>query len=88
MRYSPREVEKIQLHNIGYLAQKRLARGIRLNIPETLALIVTQIMELIIENNGMSVADLMDIGKRMLGRRQVMPGVGEVIDEVQIEGTK
>jgi urease subunit gamma/beta len=85
MRLSPREVDKLLLHSAGFLAQKRLARGVRLNHPEAIALIATQILELI--RVGRSVADLMDMGRRMLGRRQVMEGVPEMIHEVQIEGT-
>lgn len=85
MRLSPREVDKLLLHNAGFLAQKRLARGLRLNHPEAVALIATQILELI--RDGRSVADLMDLGRRLLGRRQVMAGVAEMIHEVQVEGT-
>jgi len=85
MRLSPRELDKLVLHNAGFLAQKRLARGVRLNYPEAVALIATQVLELI--RDGRSVAELMDLGRRMLGRRQVMPGVPELVDEVQVEGT-
>jgi urease subunit gamma/beta len=85
MRLSPREVDKLLLHNAGFLAQKRLARGLRLNHPEAIALIATQILELI--RDGRRVAELMDVGRRILGRRQVMEGVGEMIHEVQVEGT-
>jgi urease subunit gamma/beta len=67
------------------LAQKRLARGVRLNHPETIALIATQLLEFI--RDGRRVAELMDLGKRLLGRRNVMDGVSELIDEVQVEGT-
>ena len=85
MRLSPREIDKLLLHNAGFLAQKRLARGLRLNYPETVALIATQLLELI--RDGRSVAELMDAGRRILGRRQVQPGVAEMIHEVQVEGT-
>jgi urease subunit gamma/beta len=85
MRLSPREVDKLLLHNVGFLAQKRLARGVRLNHPEAVALIATQILELI--RDGRRVAELMDLGRHLLGRRQVMPGVAEMIHEVQVEGT-
>jgi len=67
------------------LAQKRLARGLRLSYPEAVALIATQLLELIREGRG--VAELMDVGRQMLGHRQVMEGVAELIDEVQVEGT-
>eukprot|EP01041_Mallomonas_annulata_P010749 gene10749-22458_t len=86
MRLTPREVDKIKLHNIGYLAQKRLARGLRLNLPESIALLVTQILELI-RDGHMTVSQLMDLGKQILGRRQVFPGVPDLLEEVQIEGT-
>jgi urease subunit gamma/beta len=85
MRLSPREVDKLLLHNAGFLAQKRLARGLRLNHPEAIALLATQLLELI--RDGRRVAELMDVGRRILGRRQVMDGVPEMIHEVQVEGT-
>lgn len=73
------------LHNAGFLAQKRLARGLCLNYPESVALIATQLLEFIRE--GRSVAELMNLGKKFLGRNQVMIGVPEMITEVQVEGT-
>jgi len=82
---SPQEIDKLTLHQAGFLAQKRLARGTRLNHPEAVALIATQLLELI--RDGRSVAALMDLGKQMLGRRQVMDGVAEMIHDVQVEGT-
>ncbi len=85
MRLSPREVDKLLLHNAGFLAQKRLARGLSLNHPEAVALIATQLLELI--RDGRRVAELMDMGRRMLGRREVLEGVPEMIHEVQVEGT-
>src|SRR3954466_10704007 len=85
MRLSPREIDKLLLHQAGVLAQKRLARGVRLNYPEAVALIATQILEFI--RDGRSVAELMDLGRQFLGRKQVMPGVAELIAEVQVEGT-
>jgi len=82
---SPQELDKLILHQAGFLAQKRLARGTRLNHPEAVALIATVLLELI--RDGRSVSELMDLGKRLLGRRQVMDGVADMIDEVQVEGT-
>ena len=73
------------LHNAGFLAQKRLARGVRLNYPESIALIATQLLEFI--RDGKSVAELMDLGRQFLGRRQVQDGVPGMIAEVQVEGT-
>src|SRR6266516_1053905 len=85
MHLSPREIEKLLLHNAGFLAQKRLARGVRLHHPEALALIAAQALEFI--RDGKSVAELMDLGRQFLGHNQVMSGVAEMITEVQIEGT-
>ena len=85
MHLSPREIEKLMLHNAGSLAQKRLARGLRLNHPETVALIAAVLLEFI--RDGRSVAELMDLGRQFLGLRQVMDGVAEMIVEVQVEGT-
>ncbi len=85
MHLSPREIDKLLLHNAGFLAQKRLARGVRLNHPEAIALIATQLLEFI--RDGKSVAELMDVGRQLLGRNQVMPGVAEMIYDVQVEGT-
>jgi urease subunit gamma/beta len=82
---TPREIEKLMLHQAGVLAQKRLARGLRLNYPEAIALIATQLLELI--RDGKSVAELMSLGRTMLGRAEVMDGVPEMIAEVQVEGT-
>jgi urease subunit gamma/beta len=85
MHLSPREIDKLLLHNAGFLAQKRLARGLRLNHPETVALIATQLLEFI--RDGRSVAELMNLGRQMLGINQVMSGVPEMIYDVQVEGT-
>jgi urease subunit gamma/beta len=85
MHLSPRDLDKLLLHGAGFLAQKRLARGLRLNYPETVALIASQLLELI--RDGHRVAELMDTGRRILGRRQVLPGVPELVREVQVEGT-
>ena len=85
MHLSPRDIDKLILHGAGFLAQKRLARGLRLNYPEAVALIAAQILELV--RDGRSLAELMDLGRRMLGRAQVLPGVPELIAEVQVEGT-
>ncbi len=85
MHLSPRELDKLTLHQAGFLAQKRLARGLRLNHPEAVALIATQLLELI--RDGRRVAELMDLGRRLLGRRQVLPGIPELVPEVQVEGT-
>lgn len=85
MHLTPRESDKLMLHQAGVLAQKRLARGLRLNYVEATALVATQLLEFI--RDGRSVADLMDLGRRLLGRADVLDGVAEMIDEVQVEGT-
>src|ERR1700679_586167 len=85
MHLSPRDIDKLLLHNAGFLAQKRLARGVRLNYPECVALIATQLLEFI--RDGRTVAELMDLGRQFLGRKQVMSGVPEMLHEVQVEGT-
>src|SRR3954467_10493546 len=85
MHLTPREIDKLLLHQAGVLAQKRLARGLRLNYVEAVALIATQLLELV--RDGRSVAELMNLGRQMLGRRDVLDGVPEMIDEVQVEGT-
>jgi urease subunit gamma/beta len=85
MHLTPRDLDKLLLHGAGVVAQKRLARGRRLNYPEAVALIATQILELI--RDGRSVAELMDIGRRILGRAHVMESVPEMLVEVQVEGT-
>jgi urease subunit gamma/beta len=85
LRLSPKEIEKLMLHGAGFLAQKRLWRGVLLNYPEAVALIATQLLEFI--RDGESVVTLMDKGKNILGRRQVLPAVADMVDEVQVEGT-
>jgi urease subunit gamma/beta len=85
MHLTPREIDKLILHQAGVLAQKRLARGLRLNYVEAVALIATQLLEFI--RDGRSVAELMDLGRQLLGRDEVLDGVPEMVDEVQVEGT-
>ena len=85
MHLTPREIDKLVLHGAGFLAQKRLARGLRLNYPEAVALIATQLLELDPRRPPRRRAD----GPRppLLGRAQVLPGVPELVAEVQVEGT-
>jgi len=85
MHLTPHELDKLTLHQAGVLAQKRLARGVKLNHPEAVALIATQILEFI--RDGRTVAELMDLGRQFLGRADVMDGVADLVHEVQIEGT-
>ncbi|KAF8589029.1 urease [Ramaria rubella] len=86
MRLSPREHDKLLIHQVGSLAQKRLARGLKLNRTEAVALIACQLHERIRDGNK-SVSDLMQHGKEMLGRRHVLPGVVSQIHDIQVEGT-
>ncbi|PWY97908.1 urease [Testicularia cyperi] len=86
MHLLPRERDKILLHQVGALAQKRLARGVRLNQTEATALIATVLQERIRDGEH-SVAELMQHGKTLLGRIHVLPGVPELLHEVMVEGT-
>ncbi|WP_375417353.1 urease subunit beta [uncultured Hymenobacter sp.] len=85
MHLSPKDLDKLILHQAGVVAQKRYARGLLLNYPEALALLATQLLEFI--RDGERVAVLMDKGKQLLGLADVLPGVAELLAEVQIEGT-
>ncbi|KAL4891693.1 hypothetical protein BDV59DRAFT_181516 [Aspergillus ambiguus] len=86
MHLIPKELDKLAISQLGFLAQRRLARGVRLNHAEAVALISSNLQELI--RDGLySVADLMSIGKTMLGRRHVLPSVPATLLELQVEGT-
>ncbi|KAM5364173.1 hypothetical protein ACJA88_013127 [Fusarium oxysporum] len=86
MHYTPREVEKLLFSQAGRLAQRRLAHGKKLNHLESSALIATVLQE-IIHNEDYSVADLMKLGKGILGRRHVHPSVVGTLKQMQVEGT-
>ena len=85
MHLSPRESEKLLLFLAGELAQKRKDRGLKLNYPEAVALISSQLQEG--ARDGRSVAELMQFGTTILSRDDVMEGIPEMIDEIQIEAT-
>ena len=85
MELTPREKDKLLLYTAGLVAERRLARGLRLNYPEAVAIISLEIMEG--ARDGRSVAELMQLGRTVLTRDQVMEGVAEMVDEVQIEAT-
>ena len=86
MHLAPRERDKLVLVQVGILAQRRLARGLRLNHPEAVGLIALVVLELIRDGRH-SVAQLMSLGRTLIGRRQVLPGVPDLIPSVQVEGT-
>jgi urease gamma subunit len=85
MHLTPREQDKLLIFMAAELARRRRARGLRLNHPEALALITAEVLEGI--RDGRSVSDLMAYGATVLAREDVMEGVPEMLDEVQVEGT-
>ena len=85
MHLTPRETEKLLLFLAGELAQKRKDRGLKLNYPEAIALISSQLQEA--ARDGRSVAELMQFGATILSREDVMEGIPEMIGEIQIEAT-
>ncbi|MDB5199378.1 MAG: ureA [Chitinophagaceae bacterium] len=85
MHLTPRETEKLLLFLAGELAEKRKARGLKLNYPEAIALISSRLQEA--ARDGRSVADLMQFGTTILSRKDVMEGIAEMIDEIQVEAT-
>jgi urease subunit gamma len=85
MHLTPRETEKLLLFLAGELAEKRKARGLKLNYPESIALISSRLQEA--ARDGRNVADLMQYGATILSREDVMEGIPEMIQEVQIEAT-
>jgi urease subunit gamma len=85
MELSPREKDKLLLFVAAELAQKRLDRGVKLNYPESIALISAFIMEG--ARDGETVAHLMNAGRQVLSRDQVMDGISEMIHDVQVEAT-
>ena len=85
MELTPREKDKLLLFTASLLAERRLARGLRLNHPEAIALLSAFILEG--ARDGRTVAELMEGGRHVLRREQVMVGVPEMIAEVQVEAT-
>ena len=85
MNLSPREKDKLLIAMAAIVARRRLERGVKLNYPESVALITWEIVEGAREGKG--VAELMESGRHILGKEDVMPGVGEMIDEIQVEAT-
>jgi urease gamma subunit len=85
MRLTEREIDKLLVFTAADVARRRRARGLKLNHPEAVALISAEVLEAI--RDGRSVSELMDYGRRILGRQDVMEGVPEMIPEIQVEGT-
>jgi urease subunit gamma len=85
MHLTPSDTEKLLLSVAGMVARDRLARGVRLNYPETVALLCTWVIERARE--GTSVAELMEQGRTVLTREQVMPDVADMLRDVQVEAT-
>jgi len=85
MELTPREKDKLLLFTAGLVAERRLARGLKLNYPEAVALISMAILEG--ARDGRTVAELMAHGRTILTRDQVMDGIEVMVDEVQVEAT-
>lgn len=85
MELTPREKDKLLIFTAGLLAERRKARGLKLNYPEAVALISAAIMEG--ARDGRSVAELMQYGRTLLARDEVMDGIAEMIPDIQIEAT-
>jgi urease gamma subunit len=85
MHLTPREKDKLLISMAAEVARRRLARGVKLNLPESIALITDYVVEG--ARDGRSVADLMQAGAAVITRGQVMEGVPEMIPDVQVEAT-
>ena len=85
MELTPREKDKLLIFTAGLLAERRLARGVTLNYPETIAYISAALLEG--ARDGRTVAELMHYGTTLLTREQVMQGIPEMIPDIQIEAT-
>ena len=85
MNLTPREKDKLLVAMAAMVARRRLERGVKLNHPEAVALITDHVVEG--ARDGRSVADLMKSGAEVISRAQVMPGIAEMIHEIQVEAT-
>ncbi|MFQ6805955.1 MAG: urease subunit gamma [Lachnospiraceae bacterium] len=85
MRLTPKEQEKLLLHMAGNLAKERRARGLKLNYPEAVAYISSELMEM--ARDGKTVTELMQLGTKLLTKDDVMDGVADLVAEVQVEAT-
>jgi urease subunit gamma len=85
MELTPREKDKLLIFTAALLAERRRARGLKLNYPETVALITSAILEG--ARDGKTVAELMSYGSTIITRAEVMEGIAEMIPEIQVEAT-
>jgi urease subunit gamma len=85
MELTPREKDKLLIFTASLVAERRRARGLKLNYPESIALITAAIMEG--ARDGLSVAELMSFGQTILKREEVMEGISEMIPDIQVEAT-
>ena len=85
MHLTPREIDKLMIFTAGEVARKRKHRGLKLNYPEAMALITSELLEQI--RDGKTVAELMQLGTKILAVSDVMEGVPEMLTEIQVEGT-
>jgi urease subunit gamma len=85
MQLSPHEQERLLVHVAAEVAAKRRSRGLKLNYPESIAILTSWVYEA--ARDGRTVVDLMDSGCQVLTRNDVMEGIAEMIDEVQVEAT-
>ena len=85
MKLTPREKDKLLLFTAALVAERRKARGVKLNYPESIALISAAILEG--ARDGLTVTQLMNLGRKVLTRNDVMEGVADMIQDVQVEAT-
>ena len=85
MHLTPQERDKLMIFTAAQVARARRERGLKLNVPEAMALITAELMEL--ARDGKSVAEIMSLGREILGRKDVMEGVPEMIPMIQVEPT-
>lgn len=85
MHLNTKEIEKLMLHMVGNLAKERRGRGLKLNYPEAIAYISSELMEM--ARDGKTVTELMQLGTKLLSKEDVMEGVADMVTEVQVEAT-
>ena len=85
MHLTPQERDKLLIFTAAQLARARKARGVKLNCPEAIALITSDLVEM--ARDGQSVAEIMAAGRKILSRHDVMEGVGDIVTEIQVEAT-